>query len=87
MKKKSPKQIIALIAVVLLVAMYVVTLILALLDPAIAGKLFMASMICTLIVPLFAWIFIWIFGQYTGKKTIADLNLMQDPEETSKDSE
>ncbi len=87
MKKRTPKQIIALLAVVLLVAMYVVTFILALLDPAVAGKAFMASMICTLIVPLFAWIFIWIFGQYSGKKTIADLNLMQDPEDTAADSE
>ena len=79
MKKKSVKQIVALTAVVLLVALYVVTLLLAVFDTSASGFLFRLSAICTVVIPLFAWIFIWIYGQMTGKKTIADLNLMQDP--------
>lgn len=81
MKKRSVKQIIALIAVILLVAMYVVTLIAAFFSQAASGKLFLFCVVCTVAVPLLAWIFIWIYGQYSGKKTIADLNLMQDANE------
>lgn len=78
MKKRSAKQIVALIAVILLVAMYVVTLIAAFFNQAASGKLFLFCVVCTVAVPLLAWIFIWIYGQYSGKKTIADINLMQD---------
>ena len=79
MKKKSVKQIAALTAVVLLAALYLATLLLSIVDTAASGTLFRLSAICTVAIPLFAWIFIWIYGQMTGKKTIADLNLMQDP--------
>lgn len=79
MKKRSVKQIAALTAVVLLAALYLITLLLAVFDTSASGVLFRLSAICTVVIPLFAWIFIWIYGQMTGKKTIADLNLMQDP--------
>ena len=85
MKKKNVKQIAALTAVVLLVALYVVTLLLAVFDTSASGFLFRLSAICTVVIPLFAWIFIWIYGQTTGKKTIADLNLMQDPPHKKKE--
>lgn len=79
MKKRNVKQIAALTAVVLLAALYLITLLLAVFDTSASGVLFRLSAICTVVIPLFAWIFIWIYGQMTGKKTIADLNLMQDP--------
>lgn len=78
-KKRNVKQIAALTAVVLLAALYLITLLLAVFDTSASGVLFRLSAICTVVIPLFAWIFIWIYGQMTGKKTIADLNLMQDP--------
>lgn len=85
-KKRSVKQIAALAAVVLLAALYLVTLLLALFDTTASGALFRLCAICTVAIPLFAWIFIWIYGQVTGKKTIADLNLMQDaPDKESAD--
>lgn len=87
MKKGKGKQIIAMTAIVLLVALYVVTLITAFLDSSASGQLFKFCLICTIVVPVLAWIFIWIYGQTTGKKTIADLNLMQDPEEISREEE
>lgn len=80
MKKRSAKQIVALIAVILLAALYIVTLLVAIFDRSASGRWFALSLVCTVAVPLLAWIFIWLYGQYTGKKTIADLNLMQDPE-------
>ena len=80
MKKMNAKRIAALTAVVLLVAMYVITLIVAIFDTSASGQLFKACLICTVVVPVLAWVFIWLYGQMTGKKTIADLNLMQDSE-------
>ncbi len=81
MKKRSGKQIAALAAVVLLAALYL----LAVFDSSASGALFRLSAICTVVIPLFAWIFIWIYGQVTGKKTIADLNLMQDVHQEKKE--
>lgn len=86
MKKRSVKQIAALAAVILLAALYLITLLLALFDTSASGALFRLCAICTVVIPLFAWIFIWIYGQVTGKKTIADLNLMQDPPYREKES-
>ena len=87
MKKWNVKRIAALAAVVLLVAMYLVTLVAAIFDASASGVLFKACLICTIVVPVMAWGFIWLYGQMTGKKTIADLNLMQDPEQTDAEEE
>ena len=81
MKKVNVKQIAAWVAIILLAALYVVTLIVAIFDQSASGTLFKLCLICTVIVPVLAWAFIWLYGQMTGKKTIADLNLMQDPEQ------
>ncbi len=78
MKKRTAKQIAALVAVILLAALYIVTLVVAIVDPTASGKWFVGCLVCTMAVPLLAWIFIWIYGETTGKKTIADLHLMQD---------
>lgn len=87
-KKKTVKQIVAMTAVVLLALLYVVTLVLAIFDPSQSGRWFLISLICTMLIPLLAWIFIWIYGETTGKKTIADLHLMQDADaEGTKGSE
>lgn len=87
MKKWNAKRIAALTAVVLLVAMYLVTLILAIFDTSASGTLFKVCLICTIVIPVMAWGFIWLYGQMTGKKTIADLNLMQDPEQADAEGE
>ena len=71
-KKMGFRQIAALTAVVLLLALYVVTLILAILDTSDAGRWFLYSAIGTFAVPILAWIFIWIYGQTTGKRTMTD---------------
>ena len=78
MKKRTAKQIAALVAVILLAALYIVTLVVAMVHPTASGKWFVGCLVCTMAVPLLAWIFIWIYGETTGKKTIADLHLMQD---------
>ena len=72
-KKTSFRRIAALTAVVLLLALYVVTLLLAILDTSDAGRWFLYSVIGTFAIPILAWIFIWIYGRTTGKRTITDL--------------
>lgn len=82
--KMTVKRVAALLAVVLLAALYLVTLLAAVFDTAEAGSLFRICLICTVAVPLFAWIFIWIYGQFTGKSTIADVHLLEDPQDYRK---
>ena len=71
-KKRTPKQIIALVGVILLALLYVTTFVLALVDTSASGKFFMTSLVATVMLPLVLWIYTWIFGKMTGKKTIAD---------------
>lgn len=79
-QKMTPKRIAAIVALVLLAALYIGTFVVALVYPPGAGNLFGLCLMATIAVPLLAWIYIWLYGQMTGKKTIADLNLLQDPE-------
>lgn len=75
--KMTPKRIAAIVALVLLAALYIVTFVVAVAYPPGAGNLFGVCLMATIAVPLLAWVYIWLYGQTTGKKTIADLNLMQ----------
>ena len=56
MKKIKPKQILAIIAVVLLVSMYVVSLILAFFHSEFATKLLLLSIVMTILVPVVLYI-------------------------------
>ena len=62
-QKRAPKQIAALICVILLAAMYLFTLIVALLDFPGADRLFAACLLMTVGLPILLWIFIWIYGR------------------------
>lgn len=70
-KIKRHKQIAALIGVALLVALYLVTLILALCRFDGASSLFMGALACTVVIPVLIWVYIWLYGLLTRKKTIA----------------
>ena len=74
-KKTTSKQIVAIIAIVLLVAMYLLTLIAALFDNANSMLLFRASLIATFTIPLLTWVYIWMYGKLTQKHTMADFDL------------
>ena len=67
-KKISPKQIAAMICVVLLVGMYVATLIVALLDFSGWDRLFQACLVATIGLPILLWIYIWLYKQVKEKK-------------------
>lgn len=79
-RKKNVKQIAAWVAIILLAGLYVVTLLVAIFDKTASATMFKICLACTFVIPVLAWGFIWIYGQMTGKKTIADLHLMQEEE-------
>lgn len=74
-KKTTSKQIVAIIGVVLLAAMYVITLIAAIFDNPNSMLLFRACLIGTFTIPLLIWVYIWMYGKLTQKHTMADFDL------------
>lgn len=76
---KKAKQIIAIIAIVLLIGLYIATLITAIFAKEQAATAFTVCMILTVVIPLMAFIAILFFGRAYGKKVIGD------PEPISKD--
>lgn len=70
-KIKRHKQIAAIAGIVLLVALYLVTFIMALCRFDGAFELFMGCLLSTMLVPILIWIYIWLYGMLTKKKTLA----------------
>lgn len=70
------RQVAAIIGIILLVAMYVVTLIAACMGSDSTGRLFRLCLGMTIAVPIFLWIFIWCVGVLTRKGSMADMDLL-----------
>ena len=77
MKKKTPKQIAALICVALIILVYIAAFIVSLTDSQKSGELFQACLLATVFFPILCWIYIWLYGQIKQKHTIADLDILQ----------
>ena len=77
-KKRTYKQIVALGGVILLVALYILTLLVAIFAPQTAGHLFQACLMATVFIPILIWIYVWMYGKLTGKHTMADPEYLQD---------
>lgn len=71
--KRKPKQIAAIICIILLVLLYVATLVVSLLDFPGSDKLFAACLLATVGLPILLWIYIWLYGRLTQKSTIAEI--------------
>jgi len=71
--KNKPKQIAAMVCIVLLVLLYVATLVISILDFPGSDRLFGACIVATIGLPILLWIFIWLYGKYTNKPTIAEI--------------
>ena len=71
--KKTPKQIAAIICIILLAFLYVATLVVAILDFPGSDKLFASCLVATIGIPILLWIYLALYGKLTNKKTIADL--------------
>lgn len=61
-RKITPKQIAALVCVVLLVGMYIGAFVVACLDPGDSGRLFAGCLVATIGLPILLWLLIWSFG-------------------------
>ena len=81
-KKRTPKQIAALICVILLVSMYLVTFVVACLDLGDSGRLFANCLLATIALPILLWIYIWLYGIYQNKHNMASPDIMHSDEYT-----
>lgn len=72
---KNLKRIIALLGVVILVALYIITFVLAFLDHSDSMQMFKASIVATVIIPTLLWIYSYMYQlikKYSGKKQSED---------------
>ena len=87
-QQKAPwtaKRVAAVIGIVLLVALYVLTLVSALIGTEGANRLFKFSLGMTIAVPIFLWIFIWCIGKFQNKRNMASLDILSsNPKEREK---
>lgn len=65
--KKKTKQILAIIAVILLVALYAATLILSLMDNEMAQSLFRGAVACTILIPVLLYVYIMAYKMLKGR--------------------
>ncbi len=89
-KKKYPwtlKRVLAWITICAIAAMYIVTLILALLSSSGADTAFKVSLLMTIFLPIAAWVIIWAVGFLGHKKTIASFNIMNSNPKARKEME
>ena len=87
-KKKTAKQIAAIVCIVLLAALYLITLLSAIFAFPGWQRLFSGCLICTVAVPILLWIFIWLYGQFEQKHTIASFDIGQtDADRTQNEDE
>ncbi|MCH5255294.1 MAG: hypothetical protein J1F41_10255 [Lachnospiraceae bacterium] len=75
-KKRTPKQIAALICVIILVCLYLVTFLVAFLDFPGWDRLFAVCLLATVGLPILLWIYIWLYGKTTNKHTIASADFL-----------
>ena len=80
---KNAKRILALTGVILLVAMYVLTLIFSLFKSPLANMLFRASFMCTFIIPIFIYANILVWQHLQNRK---EREQMKDDTDTDTDS-
>lgn len=79
-KKFSSKQVVAMLGVIILAALYIVTLVVAIINPGESGYYFLICLIATIIVPILIWIYVWMYGKLTNKHTFADPDYLKTEE-------
>ena len=86
-QKMSGKQIAAIGCIVILIAMYVITFIVACLDFPDWDRLFQACIVATIGLPILLWIYIGMYGWLKQKHTIASLDILQDKQKSEEDTQ
>lgn len=79
-KKITSKQVVAMIGVILLVALYIVTLLVAIINPDESGMYFQICLVSTIVVPVLIWIYVWMYGKLTQRHTFADPDYLKTKE-------
>ena len=67
--RQKPKQIAAILCIVLLVLLYVATLVVSLLDFPGSDRLFAACLMATVGLPILLWIYLWLYGKYIDRRS------------------
>lgn len=70
--KMTPKRILVIICLVLIVSVYITTLVLAICGMTVYDTIFAAFLIMCVFVPILAFILIWLIGRRQGKHVIGD---------------
>lgn len=65
--KKNKKSILAIAGIVFLIGMYIFTLVCAIIKTPFAKSLFMASLYCTIVIPVFIYIFMMVTKYLKGR--------------------
>ena len=79
--KKNPKQLAAIAGIGLLVTLYLFTFVTAFLQIENWDRLFMASLVATVGIPILIWIYIWIYQKITDQRAQADDNDNSQPDD------
>lgn len=64
---RKVKQVLAIIGIIIIAGLYIVTLILALIGNENTRPLFMASILCTILVPVVLYILSWTYNLVKGQ--------------------
>lgn len=83
-QKITSKQVVAIIGILLLIALYITTLIVAFVDSSASGRLFFLCLYATVTIPLIIWVYTWMYGKLTGRKTIADFETGMQPKNNTR---
>ena len=75
--KKNPKQIAAIVGLVLLGIMYLAFFVVALIADELPQALFISCLFATIFIPILIWVYIWLYGVVTNRHTIASLDILQ----------
>lgn len=70
-KKSTPKQVAALLCVIILILLYLVTFISAFLNFPGADKLFAACLLASIGLPILLWLCIWFYGRLQERRAEA----------------
>ncbi len=80
---KKAKQIAAITCIVILVLLYILLLVFSICNFPGWEKMFRTCLYATIVVPILTWIYIFLYGKMKSRHTIASMDLMQDPADTS----
>ncbi len=81
--KQRTKRILAITAIVLIVAMYVIAFVLSFSENENTQKMFTASIVCTIAIPLFLYVFIWFSDMVKRGNAVPE----DDPAETGSEED